>query len=264
MNIQSHSISRQRLARFPKGRSAFTLIELLVVIAIIAILAAILFPVFARARENARRSSCTSNLKQIGLGLLQYAQDYDETTAPTYFGAVGGTKPYMYAQALQPYLKSTQIFQCPSDSDSSTLPGQVSNPNTTGLVNPFHVSYVYNAQLGGGTGIGAPLASFASPSTVVEMTDGGAQLLTTEPDPLKWAPKPSAFLTFPGSNFYITGSGANMVSWGAPLARHLETTNVLWADGHVKSQRVNAFYYPGPNGAPNNYPCMRANLGCTQ
>ena len=62
-----------------KTRSAFTLIELLVVIAIIAILAAILFPVFARARENARRSSCTSNLKQIGIGILQYVQDYDET-----------------------------------------------------------------------------------------------------------------------------------------------------------------------------------------
>ncbi len=61
-----------------KAKSAFTLIELLVVIAIIAILAAILFPVFARARENARRSSCTSNLKQIGLGIIQYAQDYDE------------------------------------------------------------------------------------------------------------------------------------------------------------------------------------------
>ena len=61
-----------------RNRSAFTLIELLVIIAIIAILAAILFPVFSRARENARRASCQSNLKQIGLGMLQYAQDYDE------------------------------------------------------------------------------------------------------------------------------------------------------------------------------------------
>jgi len=94
-------------------RKGFTLIELLVVIAIIAILAAILFPVFARARENARRSSCASNLKNIGLGVIQYVQDNDEmlplngaiTSGPT------GT--------LQPYVKSKQIFQCPSDGDAA-------------------------------------------------------------------------------------------------------------------------------------------------
>lgn len=95
----------------------FTLIELLVVIAIIAILAAILFPVFARARENARRASCQSNLKQIALGFKQYLQDYDEKypqvdtdAAPT--GANG------WSIQLQPYLKSVQIFQCPSDTKS--------------------------------------------------------------------------------------------------------------------------------------------------
>jgi len=69
----------------------FTLIELLVAIAVIAILAAILFPVFARARENARRSSCTSNLKQQGLAIMQYAQDYDELMVPAWLdGTTGG------------------------------------------------------------------------------------------------------------------------------------------------------------------------------
>jgi prepilin-type N-terminal cleavage/methylation domain-containing protein/prepilin-type processing-associated H-X9-DG protein len=91
-------------------KRAFTLIELLVVIAIIAILAAILFPVFARARENARRASCQSNEKQIALGVLQYVQDYDEITPPS--DQVGPES----SRGVQSYLKSSQIFVCPSTS----------------------------------------------------------------------------------------------------------------------------------------------------
>ncbi len=104
----------------PTGRAGFTLIELLVVIAIIAILAAILFPVFARARENARKSTCQSNLKQLGTGFAMYSQDYDgrwprgDSTAwgdgsypnPPYGG---------YVDAIYPYVKNAQIFICPSD-----------------------------------------------------------------------------------------------------------------------------------------------------
>ncbi len=90
-------------------RRGFTLIELLVVIAIIAILAAILFPVFAKAREKARQSSCSSNLKQIGLASLQYAQDYDETY-PAYNLPITGS----WRNMVTPYAKNTQIFECPS------------------------------------------------------------------------------------------------------------------------------------------------------
>ena len=92
-------------------RSAFTLIELLVVIAIIAILAAILFPVFARARENARKASCQSNLKQIGLAFRQYAQDYDGWTPGS--GLASRSWPTM----IMPYVKGEQLFACPSGTE---------------------------------------------------------------------------------------------------------------------------------------------------
>lgn len=95
-----------------RSRKGFTLIELLVVIAIIAILAAILFPVFARAREKARQTSCLSNLKQLGLGMLMYAQDYDECTPVAYSGINwwNGT----WRERLLPYVKNYQIYDCPS------------------------------------------------------------------------------------------------------------------------------------------------------
>ncbi len=108
-------------------RRAFTLIELLVVIAIIAILAAILFPVFAKAREKARTSSCQSNLKQIGVAMMQYVQDYDERFPTSNFGQLGiqfpGSSGYCGAltHGIQPYIKSQQVLHCPSDSNTTAV-----------------------------------------------------------------------------------------------------------------------------------------------
>ncbi|MBW3635184.1 MAG: DUF1559 domain-containing protein, partial [Armatimonadetes bacterium] len=103
-------------------KKGFTLIELLVVIAIIAILAAILFPVFGRARENARRSSCQSNLKQIGLGWLQYAQDYDERVLPVNQTGNNFAAPRAgWFSIVQPYMKSSQVMTCPSDPDNTII-----------------------------------------------------------------------------------------------------------------------------------------------
>ena len=96
-------------------RKGFTLIELLVVIAIIAILAAILFPVFARAREKARQTSCLSNLKQLGTSVMMYTQDYDELY-PQDLSTFGPDQiPGTWPNRVMPYVKSTQLFKCPSD-----------------------------------------------------------------------------------------------------------------------------------------------------
>ncbi len=99
-------------------KRGFTLIELLVVIAIIAILAAILFPVFARAREKARQASCLSNVKQLGLAPQMYAQDYDETLPPSIAGRPSGALVTTF-DLLEPYTKNKQIERCPSDRQGS-------------------------------------------------------------------------------------------------------------------------------------------------
>lgn len=101
------------------GNGGFTLIELLIVVAIISLLAAILFPVFARARESARKASCLSNLKQIGLAWTQYAQDYDERVVPISSDpdnhAVNGNYAFPWPDVMEPYTKSTQLLACPSN-----------------------------------------------------------------------------------------------------------------------------------------------------
>src|SRR6201996_2306617 len=97
--------------RTESHRRGFTLIELLVVIAIIAILAAILFPVFAQAREKARQTACLSNMKQIGLGFLQYTQDYDNTMP---IGEGNPPSMYVVAARIMPYVKNFGVFKCPS------------------------------------------------------------------------------------------------------------------------------------------------------
>jgi prepilin-type N-terminal cleavage/methylation domain-containing protein len=112
-------------------RGAFTLIELLVVISIIAILAAILFPVFGRARENARRSNCQSNIKQVLLGIA-------ENTPGAPLGAA-----VLWPQLIHPYIKSTQLFRCPSD--NASIVGLSPNPNPQGFVRPFPTSYLANS-----------------------------------------------------------------------------------------------------------------------
>jgi len=130
-------------------RKGFTLLELLVVIAIIAILAAILFPVFAKAREKARQASCSSNCKQMALGVLMYAQDYDETILGYW------ENTYLWVEKIMPYVKNTQLFVCPSNRPGWQCPPSYGigfhPPESDAAVRGVFTSYGYNAWYSGYT-----------------------------------------------------------------------------------------------------------------
>ena len=204
---------------------AFTLIELLVVIAIIAILAAILFPVFARARENARRSSCLSNMKQMGLGLMQYTQDYDEKyPCPGDTGydgeernTDGSAAKASWRQKIYPYVKSTQLFACPSNTRNADIadlgaPGVANAP-----VPQMPVSYLinYNLYVSPGSKQGLAMAQIQEASTRIAIAEGGAD----------------------GWNWTALYSGWSPSLAGRGFAGHLGTYCLVYADGHAKAKR---------------------------
>ncbi len=204
---------------------AFTLIELLVVIAIIAILAAILFPVFARARENARRASCMSNLKQMGLGLMQYTQDYDETypcPGNTSFNGEsrnddGSAAKASWRQKIYPYVKSTQLFSCPSNSHNADN-ADAGAPSTAGSPVPaMPVSYLINYNLYNSPldYSGIKISQLQETSTRVAIVDGGAD-------------------GYNNTSLY-SGWATSLASRG--FAGHLGTVCIAYADGHAKAKR---------------------------
>ncbi|GIV04522.1 MAG: hypothetical protein KatS3mg016_0097 [Fimbriimonadales bacterium] len=238
-------------------RSGFTLIELLVVIAIIAILAAILFPVFARAREKARQTQCVSNAKQIATGVYMYTQDYDETLVPFAYGF-----PYSrlrwpsyddpnvlvncplhtcrWPGLLHPYIKNHQIYRCPSYSG----PYVFNCPSPT--AGPF-CQMSYGANYGERYGVlriacinnnlvnSASLPEIPSPANVAVITDSNGSLLFFNPQDWPFNTNCDTDDDIPDMNAGL-GSCTDKTRWYnvAGARRHVDGMGVVFADGHAK------------------------------
>lgn len=198
-----------------KSRRGFTLIEILVVIAIVALLSAILFPVFARARENARKTSCANNIKQIGLAILQYAQDNDETLPPVAYEDDAGDD-HQWPELIQAYLKGPQALKCPSDARSKII--------SYGLNEAAFVDWEDDPSQPSLT-----LAEFRHPATTVMGGDVGTQddFITPIPDTLK--------MVEPDDDLDDAVDGR-------PAARHLDWVNLAFMDGHAKAMKMEQFY----------------------
>ena len=216
-------------------KRAFTLIELLVVIAIIGILAAILFPVFARARENARKAACMSNLKQVGLAAMMYVQDYDERypMSRPYYPAAPDLRWY---DLLQSYAKSTQVFACPTS-------GPIQGGNSYGwnIGGTWHSSdngngfgYIPAQPWTPDNVLGVPLALIDQPSSTIMVTDPSSN-------------------GYSGNGLYASGSVTKdympVLHGGQPYNKtSIAITdfsgggNYLFADGHVKFIQANRAY----------------------
>jgi prepilin-type N-terminal cleavage/methylation domain-containing protein/prepilin-type processing-associated H-X9-DG protein len=225
-----------------RTRRAFTLIELLVVIAIIAILAAILFPVFAQAREKARAISCASNLRQLGIAVNMYVQDYDQQFP---FGGWmpdagngSGDGSWEWQNTIYPYVKNKQLYRCPDTADSDENP----NDPTEWLWNRNPVNYLYNNRLAANRQ-SVPITSVGRPGDCFLLIDGHSDwgghegLDAFGRQGTVWNMEDT---TFGRQSGVITGDHANWAgpdhTWGLP--RHSNGANVCYVDGHVKFVRV--------------------------
>ncbi len=204
----------------------FTLIELLVVIAIIAVLAAILFPVFSQAREKARQTSCLSNAKQLALGVLMYAQDFDEMLPPTQ-----NDNFVLWPDLVNSYVKNNQIRICPSDLGKPTITAPGSNSllpaNTYGL---NQLTFVDDTDFLPALPPPSPLlAAFQTPAATVMLGEMGTEddLITSRPNAFK--------LTVPDDSI-------NDQFDARPSARHFMRCNLTLMDGHSKAMRLDQFY----------------------
>ena len=206
--------------------TGFTLIELLVVIAIIAILAAILFPVFARARENARKSNCQSNLRQIAMGLVQYVQDYDEKMPHCRYTPDSNQLPspftsamvnYSWPHLVVPYLKNTGVMKCPSDERARpTYQGSTTNME----VWSYGRNYGYFNGDKKGAAEALAMSEIPLPAETIMLGEGD-NCNRIGPRQVNW----------PGSG---TISIDKQISAQLLEPRHMDGMNFAFFDGHVK------------------------------
>ncbi len=238
----------------PQPRSrGFTLIELLVVIAIIALLAAILFPVFAKAREKARQITCASNEKQLGLAILQYVQDYDETLPERQVGNGGQGEDGDWEVTVYPYVKSLQVFSCPSN-PSNQRDSLANNANDTPLNPadpfPFPSSYAVNR------GPDQPFHDWnetPSTTTLAQLTAPASTIGVVES-------------VYHYTDFIVTNVGTFN---GGLFAGHTGFSNYLFMDGHVKAMKPLSTLDTGDGGSNaqlnlwTNDTLPFTNLGCS-
>ncbi len=207
---------RSGQASHVSSKRGFTLIELLVVIAIIAILAAILFPVFAKAREKARQAHCQSNLKQIGLANAMYMADYDSCYVP-YYTYNGTASVAIYTVLLTPYIKNAELWTCPSGYHTEYTALPWAQPGTPIKLSYGIATYSYYS-LGASMYYSSPQLSPVRESDVVEPVEE------------------VHFMDFPQGATWLDGLTTTDVNRIKHMTRHNGMANVLFGDGHVKAQ----------------------------
>jgi len=196
------------------------LIELLVVIAIIAILAAILFPVFAQARDKARSASCLSNCRQIGVAFQMYTQDWDDYLPLTTFPMPENS----WTDTVQPYIKNRMIFRCPSDGSQNW------EKPLAGEKEVRRASYFLNAWMAGSNSYGR-LPAINSPASVIYMAESAENITRDHFHPFYWGTPPEQTSAFMQK---LTWDETQNVTKELALRRHQGGFNVAYVDGHAK------------------------------
>jgi prepilin-type N-terminal cleavage/methylation domain-containing protein/prepilin-type processing-associated H-X9-DG protein len=249
--------------------AAFTLIELLVVIAIIAILAAILFPVFAQARDKARQAACLSNTKQLGTGVAMYIQDYDEMLPMGGHNAHNDTVgPNRWYKMVYPYVKNVQVYGCPN-----------SQANATGVL--LHPTLKANGmpQSSGGYGMSINLGLWQNARSIADVKDSAGTFIICETAWLRDGFQNGANLTnpetwftyeFQGTDWQVYPPGGWNSTYSAyaapiddntrrrPVGRHAGGLNIIYCDGHAKWSKIGAFLGVTPQ-QPLGWPYGHAN-----